>query len=132
MAATLPAPTVRWVLFGFRGRIGRQSYILGQLLMIALFAVIVARIVAVQGDESQTVFWGLAMIALGCASFVSMIAMTVKRLHDLGYPGALAAILFVPTVNFIAVIVLMILPSSPEANEHGPPPFGPPSRDTAD
>jgi len=39
--------------------------------------------------------------------------------------GALALILFVPTVNVIFIIVLMALPSRQEENEHGPPPFGP-------
>lgn len=119
-------PTVTWALFGFRGRIGRQTYILGQLFMLAIFAVIFARIVAVEGDESATVLWGLVMMgAMGAATW-SMIALTVKRLHDISQPGLLALVLFVPTVNFIAVVTLMFWPSSPEPNRHGPPPFGPP------
>ena len=122
--ANLSAPTVRWVLFGFDGRIGRHSFILGQLLMISLFAVVVARIVAVQNSEEQLALWGLAFLALGLVSAFSMIAMTVKRLHDIGAPGILALVLFVPTVNIISVIVLMILPSSPQTNQYGPPPFG--------
>jgi uncharacterized membrane protein YhaH (DUF805 family) len=123
----IPAPTVQWALFGWRGRIGRQTYILGQLFMIALFSFIVARLMAVDGDESATVFWGLMMFALMGVSAWSMLALTVKRLHDLGQPGVLCVLLFVPTINAITVLVLMALPSSPKPNEHGPPPFGPPA-----
>lgn len=127
MAGDLPQPTVRWVLFGLRGRIARQSYILGQLFMISLFAVVIARILAVEGDEEATAFWGLAFLALGAVSAWSSIAMTVKRLHDLGQPGILSLILFVPTVNILFVIALMVLPSRPETNQYGPPPVGPPT-----
>lgn len=127
MSNPLPKPTVRWALFSFRGRIARQSFILGALLMFAVFAVIVARILAVEGNESATVFWGLVTLAFFGFAIWGTLALTVKRLHDLGQPGALAVVMFIPTINFIAAIALMILPSSPKTNEHGPPPFGPPS-----
>lgn len=124
MAAPFKA-TVNWALFGLRGRIGRQTYILGQLFMIAIFAVIIARIIAVEGDEGATAFWGLIMLAALAVSAWSMFALTVKRLHDISQPGILALLLFVPTVNMITVVALMFWPSSPESNDHGPPPFGP-------
>jgi len=117
------APTVLWVLFGFTGRISRQSFILGQLFMISLFAIIVARILAVQGNETATTFWGFIFILLIGVSTVSSFALTIKRLHDLSLPGALALILFVPTINIIFVITLMILASKQETNQWGPPPF---------
>ena len=118
--------TVIWVLFGLGGRIARQSFILGQLFMLTLFAVVVARILDVQGDEGWTTFWGLMFLLLGAVSAWSLLAMTVKRLHDVGWPGALALVLFVPTINFLFVIALMIMPSQPQANRYGPPPFGQP------
>lgn len=124
MAAPTKA-TVNWALFGLRGRIGRQTYILGQLFMIAIFAVIIARIVAVEGDESATAMWGIIMLLALLGSSWSMIALTVKRLHDISKPGFLALLLFVPTVNMVTVVVLMFWPSSPQSNEHGPPPFAP-------
>ncbi|MCB1464515.1 MAG: DUF805 domain-containing protein [Nitratireductor sp.] len=125
MPQSVNGPSVAWVLFSLRGRIARQSYILGISFMLSLFAVVVARILAVRGDEIATEFWGLAFIVLGGVSAWSMIALTVKRLHDLGLPGALVLILFVPTVDLIFAAVLMFLPSKQETNEHGPPPFGP-------
>ncbi|MFZ1815587.1 MAG: DUF805 domain-containing protein [Rhizobiaceae bacterium] len=116
-------PTVRWVLFGWRGRIARQSYILGSLLMVSIFAVIVARILAVQGNEGQTVLWGLATLIFIPVSVWSMLAMTAKRLNDINQPATLAVVLFVPGINGLAVLALMLLPSWPGTNRHGPPPF---------
>lgn len=125
MPDRLPIPTVRWVLFGFGGRIGRQSFILGQLFMMALGGVVIARIVAVRDDETQLALWGLALISLVLIAACSMFALTIKRLHDLGFPGALSILLFVPTVNLVMLMLLMVVPSSSETNRHGPPPFGP-------
>lgn len=127
MSETQRKPTVPWVLFGFRGRIGRQSYILGQLFMLSLFAVVIARIVAVEDQESATVFWGMMFLLLGGVSLVSMVAMTVKRLNDLSIPGVLAVCLFIAPISFFFVVALMIMPSKQEVNRHGPPPFGMPS-----
>jgi uncharacterized membrane protein YhaH (DUF805 family) len=122
--------SVRWALFSFRGRLGRQSFILGQLFMLSLFAVVIARIVAVDGNEDATTFWGFVFIGLGAISTWSSFALTVKRLHDIGQPGMLSVILLVPTVGLVFVIVLMFLPSKPETNKWGPPPFGPPAEPT--
>jgi uncharacterized membrane protein YhaH (DUF805 family) len=121
-----PQPTVRWALFGFGGRIGRQTFILGQLFMLALFAIVIARILAVRGNDNETVFWGLAFLALCAASLWSIVALTVKRLHDLGLPALMTLLLAMPTINVIFIIVLMFLRSDPATNQHGPPPFGDP------
>jgi len=125
MTPAPPKATVLWALFGFGGRIARQTYILGQLFMLALFAVVVARILAVQGNEGLTVFWGLAFLLLCAISLWVAFALTIKRLHDLDLPALLALLLLVPTINGIFVIVLMVLPSNPKTNKYGPPPFGP-------
>lgn len=124
MANGQARPSVAWVLFGLGGRIARQSFILGQFFMLSLFAVVIARIVAVEGNENATAFWGLMFILLAGVSAWSSFALSVKRLHDLSLPGALALILLVPTINLFFVLALMILPSKQETNEHGPPPFG--------
>jgi uncharacterized membrane protein YhaH (DUF805 family) len=117
-------PTVWWVLFGFSGRIARQSFILGLLFMISLFMFVIARIVAVEGREDSTAFWGLVFLALGAASVVSILAMAAKRLHDLGYAGFFAVLVLIPGIDLIVLTLLMVLPSEPATNAYGPAPFG--------
>jgi uncharacterized membrane protein YhaH (DUF805 family) len=101
-------------LFSFSGRIGRQAYVLGQMFLLSLFAVVVARILAVRGQEYPTTLWGLALLALLPAAIWAMLALTVKRLRDTGWPAPLALVLFVPTAKLVLVLALMAWPGRPD------------------
>jgi uncharacterized membrane protein YhaH (DUF805 family) len=105
--------TVASALFSLSGRIGRQAFVLGQLFLLSLFAVVVARILAVQGQDGPTVAWGLAMLALAPVAIWSAVALTVKRLRDIGWPAPLALALFVPTANLVLIGLLMVWPGKP-------------------
>lgn len=115
--------TVRWVLFGFRGRIGRKSFWLAALLMILIQAVVIAQVVSIPEESPAFALWGFVILAVWIASAWAAFALAVKRLHDLGLPGILAFGLLIPAVSIIAFLLLAFLPGSPKANEHGPPPF---------
>ncbi|WP_193177780.1 DUF805 domain-containing protein [Oricola nitratireducens] len=115
--------TVGWVLFGFRGRIGRKSFWLGALLMILIQAAVISRIVTIPEDSPEIALWGLVLLAIWLASAWVALALAAKRLHDLGLPGMLAICLLIPAISFIAFLLLAFLPSRPETNEYGPPPF---------
>mgnify|MGYP000100226541 CR=1 FL=1 len=115
--------TVSWVLFGFRGRIGRKSFWLAALLMVLIQAAIIAQIASVPEDHPILAFWGLVLLGVWAATAWVGLALAVKRLHDLGLPGMLAICLLIPAISFIAFLLLAFLPSRPETNEHGPPPF---------
>jgi uncharacterized membrane protein YhaH (DUF805 family) len=112
-------PTVAFALFSFSGRIGRQAYALGQLFLLSLFAIVIARILAVRGQEGPTTVWGLALLALLPVTFWAMLALTVKRLRDAGWPVLLALVLFVPTANLLLVAALMAWPGQPDENPLG-------------
>ena len=45
--------------------------------------------------------------------------LTIKRLHDIGYPGPLAICLFIPVLSPVVFIALCLWPGKPEANEYG-------------
>ena len=115
--------TIKWVLFGFRGRIGRKSFWLAALGVILVQAAVVAQIIGTPEDSPQIALWGLVMLVVWIASAWAALALAVKRLHDLNLPGVLAVLLLVPAISFIAFLVLAFMPSSAETNEHGPPPF---------
>jgi uncharacterized membrane protein YhaH (DUF805 family) len=115
--------TVKWVLFGFRGRIGRKSFWLGALMMVLIQAAIIARIVTVPEESTEFALWGLVLLFVWLATAWAGLALAVKRLHDLGLPGMLAICLLIPAIAFIALLLLAFLPSKQETNEHGPPPF---------
>ena len=115
--------TVSWVLFGFRGRIGRKSFALAALLMILVQGAVIAKIVGTPENSPALALWGLAILAVWIASAWISLALAVKRLHDLGLPGILAICLLIPALSLIAFVLLALLPSQQEANQHGTPPF---------
>ncbi|WP_158284683.1 DUF805 domain-containing protein [Oricola cellulosilytica] len=115
--------TVRWVLFGFKGRIGRKSFGLAALLMILVQAAVISQIIGTPEDDPMGALWALVLMASWLASAWAGIALAVKRLHDLGMPGILAICLLIPAISLIAFLFLAAMPPSQETNEHGPPPF---------
>lgn len=133
MAAPDHPLTVSWVLFGFRGRIGRKSFILGALLLVLVQAALVAYAtrfgdadtaigqVRVTGADAFLV--GLLLLGSWFASAWALLAMAVKRLHDLDLPAPLAICLIIPAIAFFAWLFLAAMPSRQVTNRHGPPPF---------
>jgi uncharacterized membrane protein YhaH (DUF805 family) len=115
--------TVSWVLFGFKGRIGRKSFALSALLMILVQAVVISQIIGTPEDSPMTAFWGLVLLVVWGASAWASLALAIKRLHDLSLPGVLAICLLIPAISLFAFLFLAVMPSKQETNEHGPPPF---------
>ena len=132
MAAPDHPLTVKWLLFGFRGRIGRKSFILAALLLLlaqlALFSFAFG--FSAEGQEAGQVtlndggaLLGFVLLGSWLVSAWALLALAVKRLHDLGFPVFLGVVLLIPALSGIAWILLAALPSKQETNEHGPVPF---------
>lgn len=128
--AGLPKPTLRWLFFSFRGRIARQSFGFAYLFILVLLGLAVYQSVqgvnAVQAGrtDGRLVFAGFLSMAVMAFGLWSVLALSVKRLHDINLPAALVLMLFIPVLTFLVIVYLMARPSHPKANEHGPPPFG--------
>lgn len=91
--------------------------------MLSVLAVIVVMIVKTPEDSPDLVGLGLAMIVAGLASTWGVLALSAKRLHDLGWSIGVIVLLFVPMVTMVFLLILAIMPGSQETNPHGPPPF---------
>ncbi|MDQ0316652.1 DUF805 domain-containing protein [Amorphus orientalis] len=110
---------VIWVVFGFDGRISREPYWLG-FLLVSLLASIALTPYRPQGDEQVMMDAGFLVIL--CVALWSELALVVKRLHDRGLSGWFAALLFVPLLNLVVFIVLGLLPGEKGPNAFGPAP----------
>ena len=44
-----------------------------------------------------------------------------SRLHDIGWPGWMLILMFVPFVNVLALLLLVIVPGQKKANAYGAP-----------
>jgi uncharacterized membrane protein YhaH (DUF805 family) len=110
-----------WLLFSLKGRASRQTYWLSYALLVCLNGVIVGQLL---GGEEAT-FSRIAQTVgpfLLLATIYSNLAVTVKRLHDVGYSGFLSIAMFVPLLNFFFTIWIGILPGTPGPNPYGEEP----------
>lgn len=120
-----PPLTLKWLFFSFKGRIARQSFILAQLFLLIVLIFLTYQIVLIDNDNHpRSIMWALALLVALIISAFSSLALGVKRLHDLNLPWLLVLIIFVPYINTLFILYLMIKSSYPKANDHGRPPFG--------
>ncbi len=118
-------PTVAWLFFSPSGRAGRQVFILGWLFWMVLNCYTVASLALHQEDEEMFRLFSVLFFAGVTVSVASTMMMSIKRLHDMGLPGILVFVLFVPAVSFVMLFVLCLWPSAPGPNAYGPAPDWP-------
>jgi uncharacterized membrane protein YhaH (DUF805 family) len=94
--------------------------------MIAVQSALLAQIVG----EAQASYHSIAVSvgpAILLVTLYSTFAVSVKRLHDVGYAGFLALALLIPFVNLAFTIWLGVLPGTADANQYGEAPDVPPA-----
>jgi uncharacterized membrane protein YhaH (DUF805 family) len=111
-------------LFSFDGRVGRAAYLReligGAVLAIAILAL--SPFIMLQ-------FGAEAVACVVVAALVLMLwnelAVTVRRLHDVGKPGWQCLLLLVPYYNVYFGFMLLCMPSEARTNRYGPNPQNP-------
>ncbi|MGG3561179.1 DUF805 domain-containing protein [Neobacillus rhizosphaerae] len=100
----------------FNGRARRKEY-----WFFALFMGIIGIVLTVLLEVSDS--WAVIIIALifCLAMIIPSIAVTVRRLHDIGRSGWWYLLSLVPIGN-IVILIFTLLDSQPETNQWGPNP----------
>ena len=117
-------------LFDFKSRAARKEYFLhtffdGIIICAFIFSVLFFTI----SDEEGIVplifnIIGITVIvAVIFVGIISEIAVTVRRLHDLGRPGSHYWLLMIPIYNFFLSLVLLFSKGIPDHNSYGPDPL---------
>jgi uncharacterized membrane protein YhaH (DUF805 family) len=118
--------TINWALEPlkkyavFKGRARRSEFWVFILANTAIFFILVSICEVLWGIKS-----GYAMVILTLFSFVIWIpclAVTVRRLHDIGRSGWWFFLKFLPFVGDIMLLVFLLLDSDPSYNQYGPNP----------
>lgn len=117
--------TLKWLFFGVSGRIRRKTYMLSAVFFVAVYTYLVIQITQAPEDSAQVGLWGLALLAVLLVSAWSSVALAVKRLHDLGFTGFVAIVMFIPMVSFLFFVVLCAFPGQNGANQYGESPIVP-------
>lgn len=105
----------------FKGRANRGEYwwvVLCQVIIYVIFyAIMIAG--AAAGNALLIIGNGLMMI-YGLATFVPILALTVRRLHDTDKSGWFVLLGCIPCLN-IVLLVFMFLEGTPGSNKYGEP-----------
>ncbi len=106
----------------FSGRASRSEFWWFQLFILIVFVPLHVLSFFAGYTGSEALAWismGLGVL-VWLALLVPLVAVTVRRLHDTDRSGWWYLLLLVPFAN-LAVLVLMLLPSTPGANRFGAP-----------
>ncbi len=117
--------TLKWLFFGVSGRIRRKTYMLSAVFFVAVYTYLVVQITRAPEDSAQVGLWGLAFLAVLLVSAWSSVALAVKRLHDMGFTGFVAIVMFIPMASFLFFVVLCAFPGQKGANQYGESPIVP-------
>lgn len=139
-ASAEPVGTSLWNYFrasltsnyaNFRGRARRKEY-----WGFALFAVIAFIILSMIGmavdsamgnmsGDIEAPFVTISLFGLFVlAIIIPSIAITVRRIHDIGLSGWFYLLIFVPTIGSLILFVFTLIPSQTHENKWGPVPAG--------
>ena len=108
-----------WLFLRLKGRISRAAYLLAGLLANLVPFFLLYRFTLVPEGSQESMGWAVAFSLIGVISIWAIFALSVKRVHDLGKPGAYALALFVPVISYVAFIVLCVVPGEPGTNRYG-------------
>lgn len=115
----MPASQIFWLFFGFSGRISRAAYFLAGMLMMIVVVFFAYRMMLIQEIGRSGSIWETLFSLALLVSLWAQAALGAKRLHDLDKPGIMAALLFVPMLNFLAFVALCIAPGTMGPNRFG-------------
>jgi uncharacterized membrane protein YhaH (DUF805 family) len=114
-----------WLFFRFSGRVSRAAYFLAGLLIAIVQAFLLYRFTLVADGSAAGQGWAAAFWLVMVIAVWANIALSVKRLHDMGKPGLIAVVLFIPVISIIAFIALCLMPGEVGPNRYGERPNAP-------
>jgi uncharacterized membrane protein YhaH (DUF805 family) len=106
---------------GFSGRARRKEYWMFTLFNI-IFLIVAMILDNVLGTAIEGVGYGLFYILYVLAVLIPGLAVSFRRLHDVGKSGWMVLIALIPIIGAIWLLVLMVIDSKPGENEYGPNP----------
>jgi uncharacterized membrane protein YhaH (DUF805 family) len=108
-------------LFKFSGRRNRQSYILLQLVSLAVIflGLGILTAITVAAPAVGSVLWVLGIVGFIAVAVVNWAAAS-QRVRDFGQSGVWALVLLIPYVGFAFSLALWFIPSSEGENKYGP------------
>jgi uncharacterized membrane protein YhaH (DUF805 family) len=105
----------------FSGRARRKEYWMFVLFNI-IFCIAAIILDNILGTAIKGVGYGLFYCLYGLAVLIPSLAVSVRRLHDIGKGGWFILICLIPIIGAIWLLVLFCTDSKPGENKYGPNP----------
>lgn len=109
--------------FNFSGRARRKEYWMFFLFQL-IFAIVAIVIDNVLGLAIKDVGYGPVYLLYALATLIPGLAVTIRRLHDIGKSGWYFLLGLIPFVGGIILLVFMVTGGDAGANEYGEDPKG--------
>ena len=103
---------------GFSGRARRKEYWMFTLFNI-IFAIVAMLLDNVLGIAMAEIGYGPLYGLYTLAVFIPGLAVSVRRLHDVGKSGWMILIVLIPIIGAIWLIVLLVTDSNSGENQYG-------------
>lgn len=110
--------------FRYHGRIGRLRYLQYLLLNLVLVTILNALFLAGSGlTDNLAVQGGLWLLAaiLSLPMILGDLFLGIRRLHDLNLTGWLLLLGFIPYLNILFELFLLLMPGKETENRYGMP-----------
>ena len=108
---------------GFSGRASRSEYWFAYLsFMVAVVGMFTLTLVTLFVVEALATVMGLLTFGLYIGGFLPLLAVSVRRLHDLGKSGWMMLVMFIPFVGGILLLVWFVSDGEADNNAYGPVP----------
>lgn len=96
------------------GRTNRQAFIVALIVVTLVLLVVLSFTSTLPTDR-------LTRVGIVAGAMTLLLPATIERLHDIGWSGWLAPVIFFPG-GFLLFVLLAILPGTNGPNQYGPPP----------
>ncbi len=116
--------TMKDLYFSFDGRIGRKSFWLGMLGLIAVNIVMQGLAIGLATvSETLGMVLGLVALLVAVVTLIGAIAVQIKRWHDVDKPGWWLLIGFVPVIGLYALVMNGFVKGTEGSNQYGEDPL---------
>ncbi len=105
----------------FKGRARRKEYWMFMLFHLLIICVLAGIAAAVEMEGMENFLLG----SVGCyylATIIPSLAVTVRRLHDVGHSGWMYLVSFIPLIGPFWILVLTVSEGDRGTNQYGPDP----------
>ncbi|ECF2802565.1 DUF805 domain-containing protein [Salmonella enterica subsp. enterica serovar Miami] len=104
----------------FSGRASRREYWWFTLFNVIVYCITIFLDIKIQNNLDDYMFYLTAIYFI--LIFIPILALQIRRLHDIGCSGWFELIIFIPSIGSLILLIMHCLPSESGNNKYGTQP----------